>query len=175
MSQYEPSRPYQQCPPYPPDQPPPPWEGPRPTAVRFARNLIYTCLALSPVRLVLWIFDDHRSEVPEPFADHGAEGPPTAVLAAIGVVSTVIGIAVWVVAVIFIMRAAKWARIMVVVLCAAAAVSLLWSLVSYRLIEPENGPATDLLVIDVLTALLITTATGLLWTRESSRFFKSSG
>ena len=181
MSQYEPSGPYQQYPPYQPyppyplDRPPPPWEGPRPAAIRYARNLICTCLALGLVRLVLWMFDEHHSEVPEPLADHGAEGPPTAVLAAIGVMSTVIGIAVWVVAVMFIMRAANWARIMVVVLCASAAVGLLWSLVSYGLIEPEHRPATDLMVIDVVTTVLLATATVLLWTPESSRYFKSGG
>ena len=173
MSQYEPSGPYPQYPPYPPypQYQPPPWEGPPPTAIRYARNLIYTFIALNLVRLVVWIFDDRHADAP----GGGGADLPTIVLVAIGMISAVVGSAMWVVAVIFVLRAARWARILIVGLCGAAVLGLLWQVVGYSFLEPEDRPTSELLVIDIVSAVLIAIATGLLWTRETSRFFKSSG
>jgi len=177
MSQYEPPRPYQQQPPYQPYppypmyRPPPPWEGPPPTAVRYARNLIYAFLALNLARLVVWILDDPSADAP----DGGGAKLPMIVRVTIAVFSTVVGSAVWVVAMIFIMRAARWARILVVGLCGAAVFGLFWEFVFHSLAESGDKPTTELLVIDIVIAVLAAIATGLLWTRESNRYFKSSG
>src|SRR5262245_22803191 len=177
MSRYEPPRPYQQRPPYQPYppyplyRPPPPWEGPPPTAVRYARNLIYAFLALNLARLVVWILDDPSADVP----DGGGSKLPMIVRVTIAVFSTVVGSAVWVVAMIFIMRAARWARILVVGLCGAAVFGSFWEFVFHSLAESGDKPTTELLVVDIVIAVLAAIATGLLWTRESNRYFKSSG
>ena len=175
MSQYEPSGPYQPYSPYPPYQPPPPWEGPPPTAVRYARNLIYVFLALSLVRLGLYIFGDEPTEIAEPLADRGADDVVTVAFAAVAAITTLFGAAIWVVAAILIIRGANWVRILVLGLFAYVAIGLLWSQVSNSIADPEDRLATELIVLDIVGGLLVLATTVLLWTRESSRFFKSGG
>jgi hypothetical protein len=173
MTQYGPYGPY---PPYPSYQPPPPWDGPPPAAVRYARNLIYALVGLALVRFALyWILTDEPLELPQSLAERGAADAVTIAFAAFLAIEVLLGAAIWVVAAVFIMRSANWARILVLGLCAYAAFSLLWTLASESLADPGDRLATELIVLDVITAVLVAIATVLLWIRESSRYFKSSG
>ena len=175
MTQYGPYQPHPPYPPYQPPPPPPPWEGPPPAAVRYARILIYALVGLALVRFTLyWMVTDEPLELPESLAGQAADAV-TIAFAAFTAMSVLIGVAIWVVAAILIMRSASWARILVLGLCAYAAIGLVWRLVEEGLADPGDRLATELVVIDIVSGLLTALATGLLWTRESSRYFKSSG
>jgi hypothetical protein len=173
MSEYGPYGPY---PPHPSRQSPPPWTGQPPVGVRYARNLIYLSIGLSLVRWAQVVFLEGPPDLPEPLDDHISDELVTVLDAIAALIFTVSFAAIRVVAAIFVMQAANWARILVAGLCALDVFGVLWDVASNSLIL-EHGERldNDIIVLDVVSAVVVGVATALLWTRESSCYFKSSG
>lgn len=144
--------------------------------MRYARNLIYLSIGLSLVRWAQVVLLEGPPDLPEPLDDHISDELVTVLDAVAALIFTVSFAAIRVVAAIFIMQAAHWARVLVAGLCALDVSGVLWDLASNRLfLEPGDRLDVDIVVLDVVSALVVGVATGLLWTRGASRFFKNRG
>lgn len=165
-----PQYPYGPYPPAPGQQPTPLPKAP--TVVVYARALIYLALGLSLLGLVLGTFVvDTTPEVDDSPVDESL----ATVLQAVGV-AFAIGFAVlWVILAIFIMRAANWARIVVLVLGTLDVLGIIVMLATRPLAEPEleDQLPAGIIVLNVAQALIVVAATVLLWTPASNRFFRA--
>jgi hypothetical protein len=168
MSQYGP-------PPAPPTPPTP--VGDPPTPVVVARYLIYVTIGISLIRLILVlvnmndIADEFTADITDRYGDGVSTGWVQSVFVAFAVAATIAFGVFWVVVAIFLGRAAHWARIAVGVFAGLGVYGVLSQLGLDALFEAFDLPPTGVIALDVADALVITAATMLLWTPDSSRRF----